>query len=904
MDDVVFHLSPLFDGSLAASTNSGISILETSLPLTVYDRHKGLTEDKILTIHRHTDGVLYVGTSTKLYALDSITDQFNPIKETLAQVWDLESYSTDHSEHLIFATADGLFEVVNKKTDRLIKKLSTYSIAKHPSSPRFIFVSGRGIFYILNRKLGGWSIKSFIINNRPLNFYSGFFDKNENFWLQTMNQGFFKIDANFLKDHMAKENAIPVVSIAKMDTVPTTFVSHYDTTRGLPSNDANFEFLLDGDIYVNTANNIYRFDELSDSFCLDTISGINTLLLKDSIKILHRPIENKGTIWYYTRSKNRGAFVKGIDGKYQLGHSVLKRIKQHSTTHNDIYAENNGVVWFGSGKGLYRYDSNIAWSPPPINVFIRQLLINDDSVAFWGNSSENGYIGHQKFSYSDISRYDFRYAATDYAGNRRTNYQYYLEGYDKTWSKWTKETEKSYTRLWEGDYTFKVKARSAYGSEAEASYPFRVFPPWYRTTWAYSLYLVLTSGIIIGIVKWNSHRLRTANLKLENIVKQRTSELKGKNETLQEKQAELQNQQEEILATNEELVHNLHLLEQAYTHREDLIAILSQKISGPLIRINGLTQLIGLAGKLNDKQTKYLHAVEQALGNGVGILQELIHIESGELRNRELKIETLTINGLVSSQIDEWKKLAGRYHVQFHYQLHHIFSFESDRFFLYQLLDRVVHFTVAHTKDKIKMEFSITSETLRISIRYAGKQMSLEDRQQVFLKYTYSDKSIDTVNLFYAKLLVDKLNGKIQLEPNSYGMQLQITLPLKYLIDELLLSDEEVELLYEELLLLFEQEKLYKDPNLSLDMLANRMDLYYKKLTYLIQKKTGANFKTLVNQYRVKEACKLLRNDKYSHLSYLAIGFEAGFNSKSAFYKVFKSLTGNSPKFYREKADK
>ncbi|MEI9943590.1 MAG: triple tyrosine motif-containing protein [Chitinophagaceae bacterium] len=38
-------------------------------------------------------------------------------------------------------------------------------------------------------------------------------------------------------------------------------------------------------------------------------------------------------------------------------------------------------------------------------------------------------------------------------------YSYYLEGFDKDWAEWSKKTEKDYTNLPAGEYTFKVKAR-------------------------------------------------------------------------------------------------------------------------------------------------------------------------------------------------------------------------------------------------------------------------------------------------------------------------------------------------------------------------------------------------------------------------------------------------------------
>ncbi|MBM9500910.1 AraC family transcriptional regulator [Leptospira sp. 201903071] len=58
------------------------------------------------------------------------------------------------------------------------------------------------------------------------------------------------------------------------------------------------------------------------------------------------------------------------------------------------------------------------------------------------------------------------------------------------------------------------------------------------------------------------------------------------------------------------------------------------------------------------------------------------------------------------------------------------------------------------------------------------------------------------------------------------------------------------------------------------------------------------SFYELVNHYRVQEACKLLREERQKGV--LDIGFEVGFNSKSAFNSQFLKATGFSPALYRK----
>ena len=59
------------------------------------------------------------------------------------------------------------------------------------------------------------------------------------------------------------------------------------------------------------------------------------------------------------------------------------------------------------------------------------------------------------------------------------------------------------------------------------------------------------------------------------------------------------------------------------------------------------------------------------------------------------------------------------------------------------------------------------------------------------------------------------------------------------------------------------------------------------------------NFHNFINDYRIEEAKKILQDKNYSDTNILNIAFKSGFQSKSVFNRVFKQITGKSPKDYR-----
>jgi DNA-binding CsgD family transcriptional regulator len=118
--------------------------------------------------------------------------------------------------------------------------------------------------------------------------------------------------------------------------------------------------------------------------------------------------------------------------------------------------------------------------------------------------------------YSDNSLH-FEMASSVYGQEQNTEYAWYLEGFDKDWSPWINKTEKDYTNLPEGTYTFKVRCRNAADNESTlAAWSFRVLPPWYRSWWAYTLYAFLLFGLLYIFYKRQQHKYtRLQQLKLQ-----------------------------------------------------------------------------------------------------------------------------------------------------------------------------------------------------------------------------------------------------------------------------------------------------------------------------------------------------------------------------------------------------
>jgi AraC-like DNA-binding protein len=92
----------------------------------------------------------------------------------------------------------------------------------------------------------------------------------------------------------------------------------------------------------------------------------------------------------------------------------------------------------------------------------------------------------------------------------------------------------------------------------------------------------------------------------------------------------------------------------------------------------------------------------------------------------------------------------------------------------------------------------------------------------------------------------------------------------------------------------------YRDPDLTLPGLAERVGSTPHKLSEVLNGELSRTFYDFVNGYRVEEVCRRLADPESRNLNMLALGMDAGFASKSTFNQAFKKVTGQTPSSYRK----
>jgi AraC-like DNA-binding protein len=112
------------------------------------------------------------------------------------------------------------------------------------------------------------------------------------------------------------------------------------------------------------------------------------------------------------------------------------------------------------------------------------------------------------------------------------------------------------------------------------------------------------------------------------------------------------------------------------------------------------------------------------------------------------------------------------------------------------------------------------------------------------------------------------------------------------------LPSETVEMTIARLKAVMQADKLYLDPELTVDKVAKHVKLPAKTVSFVLNQHLQKSFNTFVNEYRIEAVKTQLTGAESGHLTIAGVAFTCGFNSQATFQRTFKQFTGMSPTQY------
>ncbi len=747
-DDNVKCVFEDFQGNVWLALSKGVSKIEYVSPISIYDERSYLTGN-VQTVVRHQSR-LYVGTDRGLFFLVN-PHEFRPAAGISSNCWSLLSCAGS----LLAAATEGVFQVENDHKRRIIEDRS-YILSYSPTEANRVWVGTQQGLVSLYCKDGQWTGEH-KFNNITMEIETIVEDQKGSLWLGTKTRGVLKVD---FPGTQLNDNPV---------------VSHYYTSQGLPAGSVRV-FWAAGHVMFATNEGIYRFDELKKVFIPDATLG-KEFAGDPQGKWVFCIMEDKNkNTWLYSEV----GIIQAIpqpDGTFALNEKPFLRLP--ITQVNAIYPGPDGAItWFACNDGLFRYDSRVKKNYNlDFQTLVRRVLVNGELV----------FDGYRHKEFFPIIPYKnrnlrFEFAVPFFEAETRTQYRCFLQGYDKNWSAWSSETRKDYTNLDNGLYTFRVRAQNVYEKlSKEAVFKFRILPPWYKTWWAYLIYVVAISWAVFFIVKWRSGKLEREKQKLEQIVKERTTEIEDKNLQLEKKTAQLEEQSEK--------------LKELDKVKSRFFANISHEFRTPLTLIMGpLEQIISrTADKEQEKQLNLMLRNSQRLLSLINQLLELSKFDSGQMKLQASRQNIIPfLKGIAASF--EPVTVKNELDLTFHAEEENItLYFDAGKLeeVMFNLLANAVKFTPAGGRITVTAARTGTKAeifplgSLEILVCDTGPGIARDQLEYIFDRFFQADSTYEHhhkgsgIGLAIAKEIVDLHHGKIDVHSREgKGTEFIIQLPL------------------------------------------------------------------------------------------------------------------------------
>ncbi|HYG51240.1 MAG TPA: SpoIIE family protein phosphatase, partial [Flavobacteriales bacterium] len=544
--------------NLWLALNRGITKVEVFSPVTSFGFNQGIKSsiESILDFKNE----IYISTYNGLFYLNKTSRKFEQVSGLKSDCYGLNTFVFNGDTSLYVAANSGISRISNHSAQKVIDCIP-YNFAQSAYYQNRIFVCNDDGFRSYIYVNGVWKQEDldYEISSPVFTFCE---ENDRTVWVSDLNEGVYRVS---IQPSMKEK-----VTVDRLDknSLPKGFVYVYNYKK---------------QVLFGTSNGIYEYSEKDKKF---TRSAFNPPF-KEKFAVHRMAVDGKNNLWlsvFYERNAE-------YDVTYYNGTSWIYQSFQQSG--NDIIqciGSDKNFAYFGSASGLFCYDySEHINYETGFKTYIDEFAAEGERQSI----TENGSSRALAYRQNDLI---FQFYANSYTEEQGTVYSYFLEGYSKKYSKWTTDNHAIFTNLHEGDYVFKVKAKNIFGKVSpEAKFSFTILAPWYRTWWAYCLYVVLLIAFVYLVVSYSTR-------KLKNVIKERTAEVVQQKEEIEKQKVVLEVKNRDILDSikyakriQETIIPSEETLQKAIT--SDMFAFFKPKdiVSGDFYWMSEVDDLVLIA---------------------------------------------------------------------------------------------------------------------------------------------------------------------------------------------------------------------------------------------------------------------------------------------------------------------
>ncbi len=491
-------------------------------------------------------------------------------------------------------------------------------------------------------------------------------------------------------------------------------------------NNVVYDVLQDsyGFIWISTRDGLSRLDPQSGQFRnfdkKDGLSEMSTLkVVEDDHKNLW--VSTSNGLFEIVVKKSEGGEFSYVFRKYDE-HDGLQG---NAFNANAGYKTKSGELLFGGANGFNLFKpENIKNDHTKPVIVLTDLQISNRSIGIDEEVDGRILLNKSIIFTSDLKLYHsqngfaLEFAALNYFNPQKIRFKYKLEGFDLQWQELQPNNRMAtYTNIDPGKYIFKVVSTDASGNwtNNETSLTITIMPPFWRTTAAYVLYVILVGGILLLV----RHR-GIQRIKKEFLIEQERQQAKR--------------------------LHELDLLKIKF------LTNVSHEFRTPLsLIITPLEKLIKQASKDEKPQLQMIHRNGRRLLNLVNQLLDFRRMEVHELK---LHPKTGDITLFIQELTLSFSDLADRKNIKFSFETNNksfITNFDHDKVerILFNLLSNAFKFTPQGGTVKVSLETQVNERKhteLLLKVTDTGIGIPERNQERIFERFFQHDVPDSIVN--------------------------------------------------------------------------------------------------------------------------------------------------------------
>lgn len=446
----------------------------------------------------------------------------------------------------------------------------------------------------------------------------------------------------------------------------------------------------------------------------------------------------------------------------------------------------DGTLVFGGTHGLTFFNPIDVPIKRNIPLLFSDLKIHNQLI----RPQQNGQTISEHLSYSpdihlehDENSFSLSFSALDYSEYDRVHYQYHLEGFDNYWIDARNNHEAYYANLPAGEYVFHVKITNNDKSivEAENSIRIIVYPAPWRTWWAYSIYFILATAIVL--------------LFLRALLRIRTEKEAARHARLEKEQ--------------EQRLNRMNM---------SFFANVSHEFRTPLTMISGPVAQLCNAPDITGENKNLLYIVQRSVNRMLKLVNQMMDFNKLENDTLKLKVKRADIIASLQRLVDIFQVNAKNKNITLNtYGLEDTFLLwldedKADKI-IGNLMSNAMKFTPTGgkisvcfdviTREEAAQLFKLTTEDkdtqyIKIAVANTGQDIPEDKLEKIFERYyQMANQTEGTYNwgtgigLYYARSLAELHHGHIKASKPNEGSGAVFTLILP--VNDLSYTEEERE---------------------------------------------------------------------------------------------------------------